>query len=155
MGLEFRNNSYEENQNEVLSSSTEDRRWNAREDGAPCGCRVWERLWQAWGGRLPGRPLGRLLGPLQGHDQGKSYWRDREKVPTTGRRLSSGTSESPPPDRPKTQSTSTPSRSHRQAAPMAHPSAWPRLKLTPSPHFRNLFPTSSKLHIFLKRETNT
>ena len=48
MGLEFRNNSYEENQNEVLSSSTEDRRWNAREDGAPCGSRVWERLWQAW-----------------------------------------------------------------------------------------------------------
>ena len=73
MGLEFRNNSYEENQNEVLSSSTEDRRWNAREDGAPCGSRVWERLWQAWGGRLPGKPLGRLLGRLQGHDQGRSY----------------------------------------------------------------------------------
>ena len=73
MGLEFRNNSYEENQNEVLSSSTEDRRWNAQEDGAPCGCRVWERLWQACGGRLPGKPLGRLLGRLQGHDQGRSY----------------------------------------------------------------------------------
>lgn len=162
MGLEFRNNGYEENQNKVLPSPTEDRCRSAREDGA--GVRV-QCLGRGpsrdEGGRTAGRPLRRPLGSLEGPGfgdtaRGRGCPQDGEKVPKSGRRLSSGVSEPPAPTVPGPSPRPMHRRTHMQAAHGAHPSAWSRLpKFTPSPLFTNLFPSSGKSQIFPKRETNT
>lgn len=80
MGLESRNNSYEENQNEVLSflhrgpmlerlgGRSSMRLQGLGEAMAGVGRKA---IWEAFG---------RLSGPPR-HDQGKSYWLQREKAP--------------------------------------------------------------------------